>query len=219
MKYKSNYPVVERALDAIFPYPLNVKIHEPKQIDKIVKSIQEFGWTQPIIVDKHGVIIAGHGRRLAAIKLNRTTVPVIVRDDLTDDQVRALRLADNRVALGGFDGEMLQNELSSLDFDMEGIFDSKELDFMKSDLSVVDDTKFMTDIDVAVREQTTETNAKVAAADEKEVPIAKAVGFKTILTKEEKHVAAFMAFIEELTGKQGAAAFIEHAKSVVAQAA
>lgn len=197
----------------VLPYEQNVKLHEPKQVEKIAKSIDQFGWTQPIVVDKNGVIIAGHGRRLAAIKLGHQKVPVLVRDDLDEEQVKALRLADNRVALSGFDGEALQKELASLTLDMEGIFDAKELDFMQADLMVVDEKKFMEDVDAAVREQTEQTIQTIAATDSKDIPIAKAIGFKTIKIKDEKHVAAFIATIESETGKAGAEAFIEHAKN------
>lgn len=204
-----------RDIESISPYPGNAKIHEPKQVEKIAQSIREFGWTQPIIVDKDGVIIAGHGRRLAALILEYKTVPVIVRHDLSGEQVRALRLADNRVGISGMDSDKLQEELAFLagiDFEMDGIFDKKELEFMQADLSIIDDSKFIDDIDEAVREQASETIEKVSAADDKEIPIAKALGFKTIKTKDEKYVAAFIATIEQETGREGADAFIQYVK-------
>lgn len=209
--------IIMRGVDTITPYELNAKLHEPKQVAKIAESIKQFGWTQPIVVDKNGSIIAGHGRRLAAISLGLKEVPVLVRDDLSDDEVRALRLADNRVALSGFDGEKLQAELASLQIDMEGIFDKKELEYMQADLSVIDDDKFMTDVDAAVREQAEQTLNKIADADAKEIAIAKALGFKNIKIKDEKHVAAFVAIIESETGKSGAEAFVEHAQRYAEQ--
>lgn len=209
--------IVMRGIDTIAPYELNAKLHEPKQVAKIAESIKQFGWTQPIVVDKNGSIIAGHGRRLAAISLGLKEVPVLVRDDLSDEEVKALRLADNRVALSGFDGEKLQAELASLQIDMEGIFDKKELEFMQADLSVIDDDKFMTDVDAAVREQAEQTIKKIADADAKEIAIAKALGFKNIKIKDEKHVAAFIAIIESETGKSGAEAFVEHAQRYAEQ--
>ena len=80
------------------PYEANTKTHPKEQIDKIVASIQRFGFDQPIVVDANGVIIKGHGRRLAAIQMNLKKVPVVVRDDLSRDEVRAARIADNQVA-------------------------------------------------------------------------------------------------------------------------
>lgn len=200
-------------ISKLVPYELNSKIHEKPQVKKIAESIKQFGWTQPIVVDKHGVIIAGHGRRLAALSLNATHVPVWVRDDLDENQVRALRLADNRVALSGTDNELLRKELESLDFDLVGIFDSKELAFLTADLAEIDVGGFVEDLDAAVEQQEQETAATVAQIDEKPVAIAKALGFKTITAKDEKYVAAFLAHIEEATGKQGAEAFVAHARA------
>lgn len=81
-------------VDDVKPYELNAKIHSEEQVAKIAESIARFGWDRPIVVDKNGVIIKGHGRRLAAIKLGLIEVPVLVRDDLNEEQVKAARLAD-----------------------------------------------------------------------------------------------------------------------------
>jgi hypothetical protein len=196
----------------LVPYEGNAKLHDKAQVKKIAESIRQFGWTSAIVVDSKGVIIAGHGRRLAALQLGAKQVPVLVRDDLTDEEVRALRLADNRVALSGMDNELLRAELESLDFDLEGIFDKKELEFLNADLAEIDVGGFVDDLDAAVQEQVKETTAKVADLDNKDTPVAKALGFKSIKLKEEKYVAAFMASIESETGRQGAEAFIEHCK-------
>lgn len=205
-------------IERLIPYENNVKIHDPKQVAKIAASIREFGWTTAIVVDKDGVIIAGHGRRLAALELGEPRAPVVVRSDLTEDQVKALRLADNRVAISATDGDKLKLELADIDLDLDGIFDKKELEFLQADLAVIDTDKIMTDIDAAVREQTTETLRKIADADEKDVPIAKVLGFKSIKTKDEKHVATFLAWAENETGKTGAQAFVEIARRAVAGA-
>lgn len=191
------------------PYELNAKIHEPAQVKRIAKSIQEFGWTQPIVVDRHGVIIAGHGRRLAAISLGMDKVPVWVRDDLDEHQVRALRLADNRVGIANLDTDILQKELANLEFDLEGFFDKKELEFVIADLGELDSSAFVEDLDAAIDEQAQETIATVKEAAEKDVKIDKALGFKTVKGSDERHVAIFMALIEGETGKKGAEAFSE----------
>jgi ParB-like chromosome segregation protein Spo0J len=211
--------IVLRDIETIQPYELNSKIHDKSQVKGIAKSIKEFGWDQPIVVDVDGVIIKGHGRRLAAIELGLKKVPVLVRDDLTPDQVRAARLADNRVAISGIDNTLLRKELESLDFDLEGIFDKKELDFLTADLAQIDDTAFVEDLNEAVAQQAQETAAKVAAIDDKQVPIAKALGFKTITLKDEKYVAAFIATIEEQTGREGAEAFVAFARKQLEAAA
>ena len=166
-----------RDIDSITPYELNAKIHDSVQVGRISKSIAEFGWDQPIVVDKNGVIIKGHGRRLAAIQLGLTHVPVLVRDDLDDEQVRAARLADNRVAIGDVDSDLLQQELASLDFDLDGIFDKKELDFMVADLAEMNIDSIVLDLDAAVEEQAEETMKKIAETDVRSVRIDKELGF------------------------------------------
>jgi hypothetical protein len=197
-------------IDRLIPYKLNSKKHDDAQVAKIRKSIDEFGWTQPIVVDKDGSIIAGHGRRLAAISRGDKKVPVWVRDDLSAEQVRALRLADNRVAISQIDTDLMQQELATLDFSMEGFFDAKELNFvMKADLGEVNLDAFVTDLDAEIAAQASETKAQVAATADKGIPIASALGFKTIKGADQRAVAMFMAQIEADTGKTGADAFIE----------
>lgn len=199
-------------IDKITPYPLNAKIHDEKQVAKIAASIKKFGWRgNPIVVNDKGVILAGHGRHLAATLLGMTEVPVEVVSGLSEEEQRAYRLADNRVAISNIDSDLLQQELSTLDFDMAGIFDKKELVFLEADLGAVNEGAFVVDLDAAIEDQDRETVAAVAAADEKEVPIAKALGFKAVKGKEERIVATFMALIEEQTGFKGAAAFVAHA--------
>lgn len=205
-------------IDKIKPYDLNAKIHDDKQVEKIAKSIKEFGWSQPIVVDKEGVIIAGHGRRLAALKLGLEKVPVWIRDDLNAEQVRALRLADNRVAVGDIDPNILQKELADLNFDLEGIFDKKELEFMEADLGEFDEKAFVDDIEVEVQKQADESVKKVAETDDKDVKIEQALGFKTIKKNQERHVAAFMAQVEAETGLTGADAFVNFCEKLMSEA-
>ena len=203
------------AIEKVVPYKNNAKIHDPKQVSKIAKSIKEFGWRgNPIVVDVNGEIIAGHGRRLAAIELGMKEVPVVVARDLTEEQVKALRLADNRVAVGDYDGDLLQKELSDLDFDLEGIFDKKELEFMSADIAEVNETALAVDLDEEVAIQATETAEKIRAADDGDVRIEKALGFKTIKGKDERVVARFMAQIEAETEKSGSEAFVAFINSI-----
>lgn len=202
-------------MQKLIPYELNSKVHDEKQVEKIAKSIQEFGWDQPIVVDSDGVIIKGHGRRMAALKLGLAKVPVLVRDDLSPDQVRAARLADNRVAVGDIDAELLQKELASLDFDLEGIFDKKELDFMSADLGEMNEDAFALDLDEEVSKQSAETIKKIEETDERPIKIEKALGFKQINGKDERYVARFMAQVEAETGKSGADAFVEFVRNLM----
>lgn len=102
-------------INELKPYPNNPRKNE-HAIEPVANSIREFGFKQPIVVDKNNTIIAGHTRLLAAKELGLTEVPVIVADDLTPEQVKAYRLADNKTGeLAGWDFEQLDLELEELD--------------------------------------------------------------------------------------------------------
>ncbi len=107
-------------IKSIRPYEKNPRRND-EAVDAVAASIREFGWQQPIVVDRDGVIIAGHTRYKAAKKLKCDTVPVVVADDLTEDQVKAYRLADNKTGeLAEWDTALLDEELAELAaFDME----------------------------------------------------------------------------------------------------
>ena len=110
--------VVTWPVERLIPYARNARTHSDEQVAQIAASIAEFGWTNPILVGPDGIIIAGHARLLAARKLGKTEVPVIVLDHLTESQRRAFVLADNRLALNaGWDEEMLRVEMAALDED------------------------------------------------------------------------------------------------------
>lgn len=103
-----------KRLDKIIPYEKNPRKNK-KAVDAVANSIKEFGFKNPIIVDRDMVIISGHTRRLAAIKLGLKTVPVVIASDLTDEEVRAFRLADNRVAsFSIWDEEKLREEIGEI---------------------------------------------------------------------------------------------------------
>jgi len=132
----SAYPVVRRIelwpIGRLIPFARNPRTHSDAQIAQIAASIAEFGFNNPILVDTKAGIIAGHGRLLAARKLQLTEVPVIVLDHLTDAQKRAYIIADNQLALNaGWDEELLRIELAALqdeDFNIRLIgFEDKEL--------------------------------------------------------------------------------------------
>lgn len=109
-----------RKVTEIKPYERNPRNNEGAA-DAVAASIKEFGWQQPIVVDRDGVIIAGHTRYKAAQKLGCKTVPVVVADELTEEQVKAYRLADNKTGeLAGWDFSALEEELTELSaFDMQ----------------------------------------------------------------------------------------------------
>jgi len=130
------HPMAQRIehwpLDKLIPYARNPRSHSDEQVTQIAASIAEFGFLNPILVDTKAGILAGHGRLLAARKLQLSEVPVIVLDHLTDAQKRAYIIADNQLALNaGWDEALLAAELAALqqeDFDVSLIgFDDEEL--------------------------------------------------------------------------------------------
>ena len=106
--------VIQMSPGELTPYAGNAKVHPPEQIDRIANSIKAFGWQQPIVVDKDNVVIIGHGRLAAAKQLMLDTVPVVYADNLTEDQVDALRLADNKTNESEWDFGKLEEELAAL---------------------------------------------------------------------------------------------------------
>lgn len=106
--------IIIKGIDEIRPYENNPRVNDGA-VGAVAESIREFGFQQPIVVDRDGVIIAGHTRYKAARKLGMTEVPVVVADNLTDEQVRAYRLADNKT------GEMAEWDFSALEEELAGI--------------------------------------------------------------------------------------------------
>jgi site-specific DNA-methyltransferase (adenine-specific) len=137
-------------IDALIPYARNSRTHSDGQVAQIASSIKEFGFTNPVLIDGGGGIIAGHGRVLAARKLGMSEVPCIRLDHLTEAQKRAYVIADNRLALNsGWDTEMLKVEfadLQELGFDLE--LTGFDLDEIKELLAPVG-TEGLTDPDDA----------------------------------------------------------------------
>lgn len=101
----------------LIPYSNNAKKHDKTQIANVAESIKRFGFAQPLVVDKDNVLIIGHCRLLAAKQLKLREVPVVRMDDLTEEQVRELRLLDNKLNESDWDMDLVANEISDLDFD------------------------------------------------------------------------------------------------------
>ncbi|MFW5899341.1 MAG: ParB/Srx family N-terminal domain-containing protein [Jiangellaceae bacterium] len=107
--------VERRPVKDLAPYARNPRLHTPEQIQQIARSIQEFGWTNPVLIDEGGEIIAGHGRVLAAERLKIAEVPVIVAEGWSEEQRWAYRIADNQLTMiGGWDEEALRAEITGL---------------------------------------------------------------------------------------------------------
>ena len=103
-------------IDEIKPYEKNPRKND-QAVDAVANSIKEFGFKVPIVIDQDGTIVAGHTRYKAAKKLKMESVPCIIADDLTPEQVKAYRLADNKV------GESSEWDMGLLDQELDGIFD------------------------------------------------------------------------------------------------
>ena len=122
----------------LVPYSKNAKKHDEKQIKNVVESIKQFGFAQPLVVDKNNVLIIGHCRLIAAKRLKLKTVPVLRMEDLNEDQVKKLRLLDNKLNESAWDFDMLSDELDDLDFtdfDLDW-----ELPEEEEELTIVEDT-------------------------------------------------------------------------------
>lgn len=121
--------IIEKRVDDLIPYDRNPR-HNDVAVDAVANSIREFGFKVPIVIDSQNVIIAGHTRLKAAKQLELETVPCIIADDLTEEQVKAFRLADNKVGeIATWDLDLLTMELESLDFDMESFgFEGRSFD-------------------------------------------------------------------------------------------
>jgi hypothetical protein len=121
-----------RSVDRLIPYVRNARTHSEDQVAQIAASIAEFGFTNPILIGADDVVIAGHGRLLAAKRLGLTEVPVIVLDHLSEAQRRALVIADNKIAENaGWDEQLLRAELAAL---REDEFDLDVLGFGEAEL-------------------------------------------------------------------------------------
>ena len=127
MEFHATFPVAD-----LIPYARNSRTHNEEQIAQIMASIKEFGFTNPILIGGDNVIIAGHGRLLAAQRLGLTEVPVICLPNLTETQRKALVIADNKIALNaGWDEEMLALEMKELE---ESDFNLDILGFSEDEL-------------------------------------------------------------------------------------
>lgn len=137
--------VERRPIASLIPYARNARTHSDAQVAQIAASMREWGWTNPVLVDDVGTIIAGHGRVMAARQLGFDEVPVMVAAGWTEEQKRAYVLADNQLALNaGWDLDVLGNELRDLD---AASFDLDLLGFGNIDALMTEKTEGLTDPD------------------------------------------------------------------------
>ena len=123
--------IINLPVSDLIPYENNPRINDAEAVDAVAASIKSFGFKVPVIIDKDKLIVAGHTRHKAAIKLGMDEVPCIVADDLTDEQIRKFRLVDNKTAeISKWDFEELQKEISEIQS-----IDMTEFGFMIEDIS------------------------------------------------------------------------------------
>lgn len=146
MKTTTNMELVE--INKLVPYVNNARTHSPEQINKLRSSLREFGFINPVIIDRDYGIIAGHGRVIAASEEGIDKVPCVFVDHLTEAQKKAYIIADNRMALdAGWDEELLRVEIEALqaeafDVSLTG-FDEKEItDLFKDTQAEVKDDDY-----------------------------------------------------------------------------
>lgn len=111
--------IVYKSIKELKPYKKNAKKHPKEQVEQIANSIKEFGFTQPVLIDKNNCVVAGHGRILGAKKAGLKEVPTLCLDDLTEEQIKAYRLADNKLNESEWDFNLLDEELGMLSDDVD----------------------------------------------------------------------------------------------------
>jgi DNA modification methylase len=143
--------VEKRSIRELMPYARNARLHSPAQVDQIAASIKEWGWTIPVLVDEKGVLIAGHGRLMAAKKLGIEEVPVMVALGWSEEKKRAYVLADNKLSLNAsWDSDLLSLELKELrganyDIGLVGFSDDELHELFAQDKEGLVDEDFVPD--------------------------------------------------------------------------
>ena len=131
--------IIYKDLKELKPYENNPRFNDDA-VDKVAESIKEFGFKVPIIIDKNGVIVTGHTRFKASKNLGLEKVPCIIADDLTDEQIKAFRIADNKVSeFSSWDFDLLNEELNGIDDINMKIFGFDEVDIDWNDVEDLDE--------------------------------------------------------------------------------
>ena len=136
--------IERRKVDALIPYARNARTHSEEQVAQLAASIKEWGWTTPVLIDEDGEIIAGHGRVMAARKLDIDEIPTMTASGWTKAQKQAYVLADNQLPQNaGWNMDLLKLEMEDLtdqSFDLELVgFHPSQLNFDEIDYSILDD--------------------------------------------------------------------------------
>lgn len=138
--------IVKKRTADLVPYKRNTKMHDRRQILNVAESIRQYGFVQPIVIDKNNVVVIGHCRLAAALELDMQEVPCVCVDDLTPKQVKALRIVDNKTNESPWDFDILGGELAEIDlsaFDLDFGFEDEEeeTEIVEDEVPEVDETK------------------------------------------------------------------------------
>jgi len=201
-------------LDKLVPYKKNSKIHTEENIKGLMASITQYGLSHPIEVDRHMVIIGGHGRRLACQRLDMKYVKVQIRDDLTAKQVKELRISENKTASVEYDSAIMLEELSLIGdgFDIQALgFSDEEYEKLTADYTEVDLSALTNDLDGEIDKQAKQGEKDIAAAGEKEMPVISALGFKSVPVSASRSIAMFIGALQDDYGLTPEESFVKFA--------
>jgi hypothetical protein len=201
-------PVTSYNVADLVPYENNTKIHDDEQVERLANTIKEYGFRVPIIIDENGVIIAGHGRRMAVMKLGWSKVPVQIVKGWSEARKNAFRIAENKVTSDKYDTDAIMREVASMSEDDLRIF-LPETEFKVLTEQRVDMNAFVEDIDSEMEAFDEGRDAAADRVDADKIATAKAFGFKQVTIAEQREIKHLMAIAEEETGRKGAEALIQ----------
>ncbi len=190
--------IINVELDKLTGYERNAKSHPPEQIEKLSQSIKKYGFTQPLVIDDKNVIIVGHGRHAAAKLAGLDKVPCVKLSGLSDEEVRAMRIFDNKINESSWDFSLLSSEIQDLN---AAGFDLFETGFVRFEIDSFLSANFTNGIDVSEQtesaETPTDTQSKPADA-----PVSE--GFKQVqlLMKPEQY-KVFLSACKKLGEEKG----------------
>lgn len=218
--------IKEEQLDisSLKEYEFNAKEHKEDSDDfkALVSSISRHGISSPINVDKNMVIITGHGRVMACKKLGLPTIRGRIRTDLTDNQVKELRISDNRSVSNEYDTALQRLEFKQLDVsetDLTALnINMAEFEKMTLDFTVMDSAAFTEDLDKDVDDQAKESEQDIKKTDLKLVSVVNGLGFKVVTVDATRKIAKFIATLQEQFDLEDpAAAFVKFIEEVEAR--
>lgn len=223
MKIKTDTPnIIIKPLNWLVPYTKNAKNHPEEQIQRLAATIRRFGWDQPIVTESDGTIIKGHGRRLAALHLGLTEVPVWIRHDLTKNEADAARIADNAVVGLQFDTRVMHDELQRLmsaidvNFTIDELgLSKKDIDLLTATLDTVTEEVIMQDTHDEIERQKDEDAERVATSDAQEITLSQAFGFSKLTRAEGRAVSKAMAMAETVTGLEKGEALAKWLETII----